>query len=33
MYATLALAAVVLILWGAAVWASFTDEEPYRGGH
>lgn len=30
MYVALALAIMLLILWGAALWAAFTDEEPYR---
>jgi hypothetical protein len=28
MYAIWAFAALTLLCWGAAVWASFTDEEP-----
>jgi hypothetical protein len=28
MYAVMTLVALTLFLWGAAVWASYTDEEP-----
>ena len=29
MYAVMALISVAVLLWGATVWASFIDEEPY----
>ena len=29
MYAVTTLVALILFLWGSAVWATFTDEEPY----
>jgi hypothetical protein len=29
MYAVMTLVALTLFLWGSAVWASYTDEEPY----
>jgi hypothetical protein len=28
MYAVMTLIALTLFLWGSAVWASYTDEEP-----
>jgi hypothetical protein len=29
MYAATTLVALILFLWGSAVWATFTDEERY----